>query len=115
MDVHLADLIKEQGSSFGLCGSTVVITDRTSKRAFNVTEDLTFHEIFRDGGTVKNNKWLFCTAAKCVNSLCSNFLTCTTFAGDKDSRFGICCCFNRSVNNLHCLRRSDETLEAVME
>src|SRR6267143_3836988 len=53
---HIADLIQEKRASVRCGDKPLVVVDRAGERAFAVSEQFGFKQIFRDGGAIDRNE-----------------------------------------------------------
>ncbi|MNM60762.1 hypothetical protein D3C81_720520 [compost metagenome] len=87
---HVAYLVEEQGAAIGLAKAPGAFIDGTGERAFNMTEQLAFHQFGRDCGAVHCDEGAGGSSAVAVQGARHQFLACTRLAEDQGGGIGVC-------------------------
>jgi hypothetical protein len=87
-NIHLADLIEQQGAAMGFLELADPPRGRSGEGPLFMAEKLGLEEVFRNGGTVDRDQRSGVAAALAVNMPGDHFLARAAFAGDQHAGIG---------------------------
>ena len=86
--MHLGDFVEQQRAAIGFFEFADTTGDGAGERAFLVTEQFAFEQVFRDRCAIHRDEGCLGTAALAVDEAGEHFFTRAALAGDEDARFG---------------------------
>ena len=101
VEIHLADLVQEQGSAISQTGRPLAIPLGAGEGALDVTEDLALHQVMGNGGAVERYEGLLAAGAALVNGLCAHLLAGAALPRDEDGRLARRRALYDAIDGLH--------------
>ena len=105
---HVADLIQKQGAAIGLLKATAALYGSTGEGALLVTEQLGFHQVFRNRCHVQGDEGVARARAVAVQGVGDQLFTGTGFAVDQHRDVGVRQAADGAKDLLHGWRFTDD-------
>ena len=112
---QVADLVEEERAAVRGFGASDASADRARERAFFVSEELAFDEIFGEGGAVQRDERLVLARGELDDGACEEFLSGAAGASDQDSGVGRRDLAELFVDELHLAAVSDHLAGRLLE
>ncbi|MNQ38035.1 hypothetical protein D3C85_515970 [compost metagenome] len=108
VEIHLADLVEEQGATVRQAGRPLAIPLSSGKGSLHMAEDLALHQIVGNGGAVERDEGLIPARAALMDRLGTDLLAGAALPRDEDGRLARRRALYDAIDRLHRHGGADE-------
>ncbi len=108
VEIHLADLVEEQGATVRQAGRPLAIPLGAGERSLHMTEDLALHQIVGNGGAVERDEGLTPARTALVDGLGTHLLAGAALPRDEHGRLARRRALYDAIDSLHRHGGADE-------